>query len=433
MKKQSTKADIFSEWPYRWGMAFYQVLVTAFFSMGGLSALRKKYEDGFDQRLGIFDSVFHQKPKNAFWVHAASVGEVQTALPLVEMARERLHVPCILSTVTPTGRSMAKQLMDLDTVIYAPWDVRRYVTRTLDALMPKACVVMEAERWPNMLACLRARGVPVFLVNGRLSEASAQKLNRQRRFWRGVLCCFDRLLVRFDSDAERFSSLGIPEQKILVTGDLKIDALFARKARVDCQKWKNLRNDGGPIFLAGSTHPGEEEVVLAAFAKVRRLHPKARLVLSPRHPQRTPSIVKTALPFGKIVLLSQLTSGENQEWDIAVVDMITGTFLDLYAAVDGAFVGGSLVPSGGHNIMEPAVFGISTTHGPDMRDFPDTTRMDAMGASRLVQNADDLAEQWLFAVRPDERTRIKQNCEVYFKSVGGATLRCWKVIETFLG
>jgi 3-deoxy-D-manno-octulosonic-acid transferase len=422
-----TSEDVFSAWPYRWGLLFYRVAVVSFFMLGGLTCFKKKYEVDFDQRLGKYDSKI---PQNAVWVHAASVGEVQLALPFIEMMLKSSKLPYVLSTITPTGRSAGEQAMPAGTLIYAPWDVQRYVTRALDALMPKIYVAIEAERWPNMLAELHARGVPTFLVNGRLSATSAKKLGRQRRFWRGVLSCFDRLLVRFESDAEQFLSLGVPEGKILVTGDCKIDALFSRKAKVDEQKWRRLRNGSAPLFLAASTHEGEEDTVLDAFAKVRLVYPNARLVISPRHTERVSSVVNSTLPFGKVVLLSQ--AGETSEWDITIVDKIIGTFLDLYSAMDAAFVGGSLVPDGGHNIMEPAMFSIQTTHGPSMHDFPDAARMDAQGAAYLVRNAEDLAEKWIIATAPEERERVHKACKSYFGSVGGAFLRSWEIIEKFL-
>jgi 3-deoxy-D-manno-octulosonic-acid transferase len=412
-------------WPYRLGMSLYRAGITAFFAGGGLSWLKKKYKAGLENRMGLFGS---EVPKKALWIHAVSVGEVQSALPLIEAAQEKL--PCFLSTVTTTGRRMAEKLVPLKAgeMVYSPWDTPRFVKRALDALEPRAYVAMETERWPVMLAELRARGIPAFLVNGRLSAESAKKLHRQRAFWRGVLCCFERLMVRFESDREAFLSLGVPERKIVVTGDCKIDAMLARKAAGDAegrQPWAHLRRGNAPLFLAGSTHAGEDEIVLEAFAKVRATHPGARLVIAPRHPQRALYVVAKALPYGKVDLFTNLTP----DWDIAVVDKI-GILFELYAVADAAFVGGSLVPKGGQNLMEPALFGTQATHGPNMNNFPDTGRMDALGAAYTVCNAAQLAKTWLRAPETDARTR--QACEKYFASVGGAALRSWGVIQESL-
>jgi 3-deoxy-D-manno-octulosonic-acid transferase len=412
-------------------MYFYRAGIAAFFAGGGLSWLKKKYQVGLADRMGLFGP---EVPKNALWVHAVSVGEVQSALSLIKEAKKR-PLPCLLSTVTTTGRVMGEKLASrqVDKMIYSPWDTPRFVKRALDTLAPRAYVAMETERWPAMLAELHARGIPAFLVNGRLSGESAQRLRRQRRFWRGVLCCFHRLMVRFESDKEEFLSLGVPEEKIVVTGDCKIDAMLARKAEMDDKNGKNgpwscLRRGDAPLFLAGSTHPGEDGTVLEAFAKVREARPEARLVIAPRHPQRALHVVAEALPYGKADLLTNLTP----DWDIAVVDKI-GILFELYAAADAAFVGGSLVSRGGQNPMEPSLFGIQVTHGPDMSNFPDAQRMDASGAAHTVCRADQLAEAWLRALERDEKKRTQQACQGYFASVGGAALRSWEVIESYLG
>ncbi|MDR2180070.1 MAG: 3-deoxy-D-manno-octulosonic acid transferase [Synergistaceae bacterium] len=427
-------------WPYRLGMFFYRAGISGFFAGGGLSWLKKKYKVGLEERTGLFGP---EVPRDALWVHSVSVGEVQSALSLIEEAKKSLKsLPCILSTVTITGRAMGEKLASRQAdrmsrnpemlcnpkMIYNPWDTPCFVKRALDTLVPRAYVAVETERWPVMLAELHARGIPAFLVNGRLSGESAKKLHRQRRFWRGVLCCFDRLMVRFESDGEEFLALGVPEEKIVVTGDCKIDAMLARKAELDAGgNAPRMERGNGPLFLAGSTHPGEERIVLEAFAEVRRARRDARLIIVPRNPRRALYVVAEALPYGKVDLFTDL----RPDWDIAVVDKI-GVLFELYADADAAFVGGSLVSKGGQNPMEPCLFGIQVTHGPNMSDFPDTRRMDALGASRRVDHAGHLAEAWLLALERDERIRAKQACERYFASVGGAARRSWEVIEEYI-
>ncbi|MDR2175939.1 MAG: 3-deoxy-D-manno-octulosonic acid transferase [Synergistaceae bacterium] len=423
--------DALAARPYRWGLAFYRLGISAFFAGGGLAWLKRKYKVGIGERMGRMGA---EVPKNALWVHAVSVGEVQSALALLGAAR-KAPLPQILSTVTVTGRAMAERLAPAAAAIYSPWDVPRFVRRALDALAPRAYVAMETERWPAMLAELQARKIPAFLVNGRLSDRSARRLLGQKAFWRGVLCCFERLMVRFESDREKFMALGVPARKIVVTGDCKVDAMLLRRSAADTEKWRSLRREDGPLFLAGSTHEGEDEIVLSAFEKVRRTHPRARLLIAPRHPERAPSVAEAALRRGrtdwktnwKTDLFSRLTPG----WDVAVVDRI-GVLFELYAAADAAFVGGSLVPRGGQNLMEPALFGIQVTHGPDMADFPDAPRMDALGASLEVGGAESLAEAWLRSLDPDGKERTRRACETCFASVGGAASRSWAVIESYL-
>ncbi|MDR1048865.1 MAG: hypothetical protein LBL51_03840, partial [Synergistaceae bacterium] len=325
----ASAAEALTAWPYRLGLSFYRLGISAFFAGGGLCWLRKKYKTGLEQRVGNISGV----PKGALWVHAVSVGEVQSALPLVGEAEKRL--PCVLSTVTATGRGMAERLMPGTPMIYNPWDVPRFVSRALDALSPRAYAAMETERWPALLAELRARGIPAFLVNGRLSEGSARRLSGQRAFWRGVLCCFEKLLVRFESDRERFLGLGVPEGKIAVTGDCKVDAMFARKAGTDAGKWSRLRRGNAPLFLAGSTHPGEDEIVLEAFRRVRERHPRVRLVVAPRHPERAASVAELARSGLARSRVSPLSDAAG-DWDVSVVDRV-GVLFELYPAADAAF------------------------------------------------------------------------------------------------
>ena len=411
-------------WAYRTGMAAYRATLNAFFAGGGLTWLRKKYRVGLDERLGSIEGA----PSGGLWIHAVSVGEVQSAAPLIRLAKRDTSLPCVLSTVTPTGRKMAEQLIGplADRMIYNPWDRPRYVSKALDTLSPLAYVAMETERWPQMLSELRSRKIPAFLANGRLSLKSMKKLKPQAAFWREVLDCFTRILVRFEEDREHFEALGVGRDKILVTGDCKVDALIARKAEGNAARFSALRRDGAPLFVAGSTHAGEDETVLEAFREVRRRHPRARLVVVPRHPERALSVVAAALPL-ETELFSRLPT--EADWDVLVVDRI-GVLFDLYAASDAAFVGGSLLPHGGQNVMEPALFDVQTTHGPHTFNFPDTPRMDELGAAIRVETAHELAAAWLRA--PGDKERTRKACRAYFDSLDGASLRTWEVIKASL-
>ncbi len=315
-------------------------------------------------------------------------------------------------------------------MIYSPWDTPRFVTSALDAIRPAAYISMETELWPEILSQLRERNIPTFLANGRISDNSFKKLRRQRAFWRGVLSCFTRVLVRFDEDRERFLALGVPPEKITVTGDCKVDTLLDRRRTASPETWGHLRRgEGTPLFVAGSTHPGEDDAVIAAFRRVHQQHPDARLVIVPRHPERALMVVAAALPYPE--LQADLLSRLSGNWDIAVVDHI-GVLFDLYAAADAAFVGGSLVLKGGQNPFEPALFGIPMTHGPCMTDFPDTERMDHMGAARCIHNDLELAQAWEEALTPETRERARTACQTYFDTLGGAAAKSWTIIREYV-
>ena len=413
---------------YPAGMALYRSCVKTFFALGGLRLLKRKYRNDVAERTGEVGDV----PEGCIWVHAVSVGEVQSASSLIRRIKSTGDYHCIISTVTPTGRNMAHQLLDgiVDRIIYSPFDLARFVTRSLDTIKPRMYITMETELWPEMLYQLKARNIPVFLANGRLSEKSFSRLKRTKYFWQGVLECLNKLMVRFEDDKNKFLALGVPEDKIIITGDCKIDALLDRRKEADGKKWHWLKKDGAPLFTAGSTHQGEDDIVIAAFRIVRKNHPDARLAIVPRHPERALMTVASALPYPELhaELLSRIDPHKKLKADIIVVDRI-GVLFDLYAASDAVFVGGSLVEKGGQNPFEPALFGLPAVHGPCMTDFPDTSRMDAMGAAVCVNSDSELAHTWEELLDTARLEKAKHDCAGYFATLGGAAARTWDVID----
>ena len=413
------------------GMGIYRFLSGAFFRLGGLRILKRKYRGDisvFGERTGHVENI----PENPVWVHAVSVGEVQSASSLIRRIKSRSTYPCVISTVTPTGRDMAGRLLSgvVDRIIYAPFDSRRFVTRTLDAINPAIYITMETELWPEILSQLKARNIPTFLANGRLSDKSFRRMERTKFFWHGVLSCIDKLMVRFDEDKEKFHALGVPEEKIIVTGDCKVDTLLDRRKATSPDKWGWLKDGASPLFTAGSTHAGEDEVVISAFRIARRKFPGARLAIVPRHPERALMTIAAALPYDDIhaELLSHIEPGMNDA-DVVVVDRI-GVLFDLYAASDAVFIGGSLVEKGGQNPFEPALFGLPAIHGPCMTDFPDTGRMDSFGAAMCVHNDSELAKAWCDCLEPANVSKNLKNCSGYFNTLGGAAKKTWDEIES---
>lgn len=412
------------------GMGIYRFLSGAFFTLGGLRLLKRKRGGDISEQTGHVGNV----PENPVWVHAVSVGEVQSASSLIRRIKSRSAYPCVISTVTPTGREMAAKLLTgiADRIIYSPIDRRKYVSRSLDAIKPAIYITMETELWPEILTQLKARSIPAFLANGRLSDKSFRRMRRTKFFWRGVLSCIDKFMVRFDNDREKFHALGVPEDKIVVTGDCKVDALLDRRKSTDPGKWSWLKNGDSPLFTAGSTHAGEDEVVISAYRMARRKFPGARLAIVPRHPERALMTIAAALPYDDVhaELLSRIEPGSNDA-DIIVVDRI-GVLFDLYAASDAVFIGGSLVEKGGQNPFEPALFGLPAIHGPCMTDFPDTDRMDSFGAAMCVHNDSELSRAWCDCLDTVNISRNLKNCSAYFDTLGGAAKKTWDEIESYM-
>ncbi len=417
---------------YKAGMTLYRSLVSTFFTLGGLKILNRKYKNDMYGRDGNVKDI----PEGCIWVHAVSVGEVQSASSLIRQIKRTSTYPCVLSTVTTTGRDMALRLLDgiADRIIHSPFDTRKFVSRSLDAIRPAIYITMETELWPEMLSQLKARNIPAFLANGRLSEKSFKRMKRTKFFWRGVIECLSKLMVRFEKDKEKFMTFGVPEEKIIITGDCKVDALLERRKQTSPEKWNWLKKNNAPLFVAGSTHQGEDDVVISAFRIIHRKYPDATLAIVPRHPERALMTVASALPYSDIhaELLSRIDREKcNHNSNVIVIDRV-GILFDLYAAADAVFVGGSLVEKGGQNPFEPALFGLPAIHGPCMTDFPDTSRMDSMCAAVCVNNDSELAHAWEEALSPSSSAKALRDCDAYFRTLGGAAKRTWAEIESYM-
>ncbi|MDL2298757.1 3-deoxy-D-manno-octulosonic acid transferase [Synergistaceae bacterium OttesenSCG-928-D05] len=414
--------------------ALYQPLINAVFSLMW-PKLRDKYTEGYDERRGSIPESKIEILRGArpFWVHGVSVGEVQAAIPLIKAARAAgYRGPVVVSTTTETGKAMALRLGTelFDFHIYYPWDKKNYVQAALNALNPWAFAALETELWPNMLWELRDRAVPAFLANGRLSDRTMERLRGfpGRAVGRHMYNLFTELYLREDRDADRLLNVGIAPSKLFVFGDSKIDALLERREYSDIAALRDKMEIGdAPVFIAGSTHIGEDEEVCRAFRIVKKEIPNAKLILAPRHPER---IADIAGLFNGLhtTLFSSVTAG----WDVLLVDRI-GVLFELYGLSNAAFVGGSLVDKGGQNILEPAVWGVPIEHGPYMEDFTGPSEeLQRAGLVTKVSGADELAADWLRVMNELDRTeRFKAIAEDYFAVRSGAAQRTWQRISEY--
>lgn len=411
----------------------YQPLVSAVFG-AALPKLRVKYTEGYDERRGEYSAEKLKKlvGSRPLWVHAVSVGEVQAAVPLIRAARrDGFPGPVILSTTTETGKTMAKRLGEgaFDLHIYYPWDKKKFVQSALDSINPLAFVTMETELWPNMLWELRERRIPSFLTNGRISDRTYKKLGGAlgKRIGREIFSLFTALYLRTGTDKKRLLELGIAEEKLFITGDGKIDSLLERKNSEGAEGLGELFGPArGPVFIAGSTHQGEERVVIDAFLMLKKKERNARLVIAPRHPERAAG-VKGMVPAD---IETSMFSEPGDGWECLVVDKI-GCLFGLYSMGTAAFVGGSLVAKGGQNILEPAVWGVPFRHGPHMEDFSEASdELIGLGLAGSVENAGELAEAWLDILRgADVRDKYRQISSGYFREKAGASRRAWNGIK----
>lgn len=391
--------------------------------------LEKKYDEGNDQRFGYYSDDI---PKNALWIHAVSVGEVQSAYPLLkEIRKENEQLPILLSTITKTGKSMSQRLMG-DSVcrIYYPWDAPTILQRALDTLKPWAYVTVETEIWPEMLFQLSQRDIPAFLVNGRLSESSFKKYCRFKSFWSRVIRRYTAIMARTEAERERFIALGALPEKVCVTGDCKVDALIERKNSADLSELSAFFNHSDPVVLAGSTHEGEETFVFGAFQKLLDAYPSLRLIVAPRHPERAQALVQEAEALGLrgICLMSE----PHSDWRVLIVDKI-GVLFSLYGCAEAAFMGGSIAPKGGQNIMEPAIWGIPFCQGPDFRDFTEATEgLISAGLCRIVHTEQEIAQFFSAVLSASDRSVWKEGSRTFFERLGGASARSWQIIKGYM-
>lgn len=355
------------------------------------------YRGRLGQRLGF---VPRRPQPGCVWIHAVSVGEVQAAAAVVhELQRRNSGIPIVITTVTPTGAQRALALFkDSVSHCYFPYDLPGAVNRFLDRIQPQVAIVLETEIWPNLYAELGRRKIPLVLGSARLSIKSVDRYRRMASLFKDTLSHGMTIGAQTAADAERFRAIGAPLDRVQVTGNVKYDleipaATVAAGVALRAQ-WGSER----PAWIAGSTHEGEEDAMLQAHAAVRTRHPNALLVLVPRHPQRFDT-VRTLL-HKRGVQFAQRSLGQVPGADDSVFLIDTlGELQMLYAAVDVAFVGGSLVPIGGHSLLEPAVLGLPVVSGPHTQNSQDVAELLVQsGALQIARSHEDLAQRvrtWL--------------------------------------
>ena len=364
-------------------------------------ALRyNKYVGSLGQRLGYLPVSFNLDAEESIWVHAVSVGEVLAARPIVSGLRARYpELRIFLSTTTLSGQNVARRRVpDADAVFYLPLDWTFTIRRTLDVVKPKLFVMVETEIWPNLLRECRRRGIRTALVNGRISSRSFPRYRLVRPFIRRVLADIDRLCVQSEETARRLRQLGADPSRITLTGSLKFDSLDPSTAPGRGRE-RVLRffrvTPSRLVLVAGSTSKGEEEAVIRAFNRVRTTATPGSplLILAARHPERFGEVEKLCQREGlSTIRRSDLPIDKEPRADAVILDTI-GELAQLYQIATAVFVGGSLVPLGGHNILEPAVHGKPIVFGPHMENFAEIAgAFLANGAAVEVRTARELED-----------------------------------------
>jgi 3-deoxy-D-manno-octulosonic-acid transferase len=371
---------------------------------GWRTLTKPEYRGRLHQRLGF---VKPQAKPGCIWVHAVSVGEVQAAAGIIRELRKRLpDVEVVCTTVTPTGAQRVRALFgDEVRHCYLPYDIPGSVRRFLDRLQPRVAIILETEIWPTLYHRLGQRGIPLVMASARVSTRSVDRYRRMASLFRQTLSHGIVIGAQSAADAERFRAIGAAPERVRVTGNVKFDLEVPRSAMQAGHDFRAALGAGRPVWIAGSTHEGEEEAALAAHGIVRSRHPSALLILVPRHPQRFDAVRNLLRKRGHAFV--QRSSGERptDAHDVFLVDTL-GELQTFYAASDVAFVGGSLVPIGGHNLLEPAVLGLPMLSGPHTHNAQDIAELLAQsGALRIVRSREDLAQRVADYFDDPERAR----------------------------
>jgi 3-deoxy-D-manno-octulosonic-acid transferase len=350
------------------------------------------YRGRIGQRLGFVPAAARA---GTVWIHAVSVGEVQAAAALVaELRRRAADVPITVTTVTPTGAQRARALFK-DTVqhCYLPYDLPGSVRRFLDRVQPQIAVMLETEIWPTLYAQLHGRRIPHVLGSARVSARSVDRYQRLGSLFRDALSRGVLIGAQTEVDAERFRAMGTAPERVRVTGNIKYDLDIPVSTVAAGQALRAQWGAARPVWIAGSTHEGEEEACLASHAQVRARHPDALLLLVPRHPQRFDA-VRSLLQRQKVSHVQRSAGGLPAAADAVLLVDTLGELQMFYAASDVAFVAGSLVPVGGHSLLEPAVLGLPLVSGPHTQNSQDIADlMQQAGALCIVHDHVDLGSR----------------------------------------
>lgn len=373
---------------YWYSLLLYIILPFLYFRLLWRSRRLPAYRGRMLERMGYFPF----KLGGCLWVHAVSVGETLAALPLIRELQARYDVPLLVTTMTPTGAERVKAALG-DSVkhVYLPYDTPSAMARFLDTMQPLMGVIIETELWPNLLATCNARNIPVCLMNARLSARSARGYHRVGLLTRQMLKQLTVIAAQGRKDAARFISLGAHKERVFVTGNIKFDIRLPRDIEESVEQLQKTLNGDRFIWLAASTHEGEEELILAAHAKIREIVPESLLVLVPRHPDRFNAVASLC---EKSFPTIRRSSGHACHRETAVyLGDTMGDLLKLYSVAQVVFVGGSFVPTGGHNILEPGSLAKPIVTGPHLFNFHEVSEL-FLKANALVklENPDQLAE-----------------------------------------
>ena len=416
-----------------WRFLVYLLLPYAIGNLVWRGLRYSAYWHRWPERFGFVPALRAQR---TLWVHAVSVGEVRSAAPLVTALVERYPKHrVVVTTMTPTGSDQVRELFgERVSHCYVPYDFPIAVRRFLERVRPEAAVIAETEFWPNLFAACARRRIPLLLVNGRVSQASLRGYLRVPSIARAMLANADLLCAQTRVDAQRLRNLGAPGELIHVTGNLKFDVELPASLLDEARALRAHLGSERPVWIAASTHAGEERRVLDAYAALKRRYPDLLLVLVPRHPERFQAVARLCRRRRLAVALRTRMPGALPAGTDVLVGDTMGELQRLYAAADVAFIGGSLVPHGGQNLLEACAVHVPVVFGPHMFHFEQLSAMALeRGAARQVLDVAELTEAVsLYFEQPDLRRAAGRAAHTLVTDNRGALERTLALVESVL-
>jgi len=415
---------------------YYCVVFIVLIFASPLLIFKGKARAGLSQKLGMVPEGFEVNSPSV-WFHAVSVGEfnaIKTLLALFKTAHP--DIPVVVSTTTRTGQALANETVgSWAKVIYMPYDLPWSVSTWLKRAKPRLVVIAETEIWPGLAYQCKTRGIDLVVVNGRISPRSFKSYSRFKSFFASVLANFTAFGVQADSEAERYRALAAPKKiDVEVLGNLKLDGLTAHDATVT----ERLRSETGvdsdhSVFIAGSTHEGEEAAVIEAFVAAKKLFPNLKLIVAPRHPERFDRAYEIITRAGLICARHSAGQKLAVGTDVLLVDAM-GLLTKLYSISHVAFVGGSIAPIGGHNLMEPYLYNVPVICGPNIQKTRDTAaQLDDMKALFIVPDAKAMSEKLIALLSNEQlRSQMGERGNQFLLVSRGATERALAFLDRFL-
>ncbi|VFP87517.1 lipid IV(A) 3-deoxy-D-manno-octulosonic acid transferase [Candidatus Erwinia haradaeae] len=410
----------------------YLLQPVIWFRLWYLGYTNPTYRQRWTERYGFF---IQKIQPNGIHLHAVSVGETLAAIPLITALHyDYPDIPIILTTMTPTGSDLAKTIVDHGIYhVYLPYDLPGSMRRFLKKTRPKLVIIMETELWPNMINLLHSQNIPLIIANARLSERSARSYQKISIFMKPLFQTITLIAAQNKEDSARFIKLGVKQSNIVITGNLKFDIHITSEMTKNSKKLRRQWASSRPIWIATSTHHGEEKIILETHKKLLESFPNLLLILAPRHPSRCQTICCLTQKYGFNFILRSSCSTPSIKINVVIIDTI-GELMLLYGIADLAFVGGSLVKHGGHNPLEPALHAIPVLMGPHTFNFKNICeRIKQDNGLITVTNSNSLTKSiTMLLLHKDLRIYYGAQAKNVLQNNQGARNRLLHILESFL-